>query len=93
MIRDPIAIFIIMEAMGKTNGRPEMVGGNRTSHGRNAGPVCDHRLCTVGNSLIAALYGLRSYLLPFPVAFIMGENLDAEDLRKFASACCGFCCP
>ena len=32
---------------------------------------------------IAAVYGLRSYLLPFPVAFIMGENLDAEDLRKF----------
>jgi hypothetical protein len=35
------------------------------------------------NSWLAAAYGLRSYLLPFPVAFIMGENLDAEDLRKF----------
>src|SRR6185312_8825242 len=35
--------------------------------------------------LIVAIYGLRSYLLPFPVAFIMGENLDMEDLRKFAS--------
>ena len=35
------------------------------------------------NPWIAALYGLRSYLLPFPVAFIMGENLDAEDLRNF----------
>jgi hypothetical protein len=29
---------------------------------------------------------LRSYLLPFPVAFIMGENLDEEDLRKFGAA-------
>ena len=41
---------------------------------------------TVGeNSWIAAAYGLRSYLLPFPVAFIMGENLDADDLRKFGA--------
>jgi hypothetical protein len=31
-----------------------------------------------------ALYGLRSYLLPFPVAFVMGANLDREDLQKFA---------
>jgi hypothetical protein len=37
----------------------------------------------VGNPWIAAFYGLRSYLLPFPVAFVMGENLTAEDLRKF----------
>jgi len=29
------------------------------------------------------MYGVRSYLLPFPVAFIMGENLDKDDLRKF----------
>jgi hypothetical protein len=31
------------------------------------------------------LYGLTSYLLPFPVAFIMGENLDEDDLRKFGT--------
>jgi len=32
------------------------------------------------NPLLVGLYGLRSYLLPFPVIFIMGENLDDEDL-------------
>jgi hypothetical protein len=37
------------------------------------------------NPWFVALYGLRSYLLPFPVAFIMGENLDEEDLRKFGT--------
>jgi len=42
------------------------------------------QVAMVDNPWIAALYGLRSYLLPFPVAFVMGENLDAEDLRKFA---------
>ena len=33
-----------------------------------------------GNLLIIGLYGLRSYLLPYPVMFVIGENLDREDL-------------
>ena len=40
----------------------------------------------VGNNLLlVGLYGLRSYLLPFPVALIMGENLDQEDLRRLGT--------
>jgi hypothetical protein len=35
------------------------------------------------NPWFVALYGLRSYLLPFPVAFIIGDVLNEEDLRKF----------
>ncbi len=45
--------------------------------------LCAIQMAAGENPWIAAAYGLRSYLLPFPVAFIMGENLDAEDLRKF----------
>jgi hypothetical protein len=38
-----------------------------------------------GSPWFVALYGLQAYLLPFPVAFIMGENIDTEDLRKFVN--------
>lgn len=38
-----------------------------------------------GDNPLAGLYGLHSYLLPFPVMFIMGESLDAEDLRVFGN--------
>jgi hypothetical protein len=37
------------------------------------------------NPFIVGLFGLRSYLLPFPVMFIMAENLDEEDLRKLGA--------
>jgi len=81
VIRDPIGMLIIAEAISK-NKWPErwsIVTGFLT-----VGLIC---LCVIqmvvgGNSWAAAAFGLRSYLLPFPVAFIMGENLDAEDLRK-----------
>jgi hypothetical protein len=37
------------------------------------------------NQFLVGLYGLRSYLLMFPVIFIMGENIDQEDLNKFGT--------
>jgi hypothetical protein len=48
--------------------------------------LCVLQVTLGNNTWIAAVYGLRSYLLPFPVAFIMGENLDAQDLHKFGVA-------
>ncbi len=82
LVRDPVAMLIIVEAYRK-NKWPErwsVVIGVLTCA---LVGLCVLQVTLGDNSWIAAVYGLRSYLLPFPVAFIMGENLDAEDLRKF----------
>jgi hypothetical protein len=82
VIRDPIGILIIAEAIS-TNKWPEKWSSVTGVLTVGLLGLCVLQMVAVGNPWIAALYGLRSYLLPFPVAFIMGENLDAEDLRKF----------
>jgi hypothetical protein len=85
LVRDPVAILIIIEAY-RTNKWParwSAVTGILTSALLG---LCIWQMILGDNSWIAAVYGLRSYLLPFPVAFIMGENLDADDLRKFGAA-------
>jgi hypothetical protein len=85
LIRDPIALMIIFEAY-RENKWPEKwssITGILTAGLIGIGVL---QLVAVGNPWFAAVYGLRSYLLPFPVAFIMGENLDQEDLRKFGVA-------
>ena len=85
LVRDPVAMLIIVEAYRK-NKWPErwsvVIGGLTCA----LVGLCVLQVTLGDNSWIAAVYGLRSYLLPFPVAFIMGENLDAEDLRKFGVA-------
>jgi hypothetical protein len=85
LIRDPVALLIIIEAYrrNKWPARWSAVVGVLTCALLG---LCIWQMILGDNSWIAAGYGLRSYLLPFPVAFIMGENLDAEDLRKFGAA-------
>jgi hypothetical protein len=82
VVRDPIEVLIIWEAY-------------RTHKWPRQGAVAVGILCSVLIPLaliqmvvmqapwFVILYGLRSYLLPFPVAFIMGEALDRDDLHKF----------
>jgi hypothetical protein len=85
LIRDPVAVLIIVQAY-RTNKWPKrwsaVVGGLVCA----LLGLCIWQMILGNNSWIAAVYGLRSYLLPFPVAFIMGENLDADDLRRFGAA-------
>lgn len=85
IIRDPVGVMIIWEAY-RTHKWPR-----RWSAAIQVLTVSLFALALVqvifgGNPWLAALFGLRSYVLPFPVAFIMGENLDQEDLRRFAAA-------
>jgi hypothetical protein len=82
LVRDPIGLLILLEAF-RTNKWPERWS---TVIGILAVALlllCGLQMIAVNNPVAAALYGLRSYLLPFPVAFVMGENLTADDLRKF----------
>ena len=82
LVRDPIALLIIWEAF-RTNKWPEKWSTVTGVLAFLLLGLCGAQMVVGDNSWIAAVYGLGSYLLPFPVAFIMGENLDAEDLRKF----------
>ena len=82
LVRDPIGLMIIFEAYreGKWPEKWSAITGVLTAFLIG---LCVIQLVLGNNPWFSALYGLRSYLLPFPVAFIMGENLDKEDLRKF----------
>jgi hypothetical protein len=84
LVRDPVAIVIILEAY-RTGKWPKQWSAVTGILATGLVALCLVQLVVVDNPWFAALYGLRSYLLPFPVAFIMGDNLDAEDLRKFGN--------
>ena len=82
LVRDPIGLLILLEAFhtGKWPSRWSGVAGFLTV---GLLVLCAAQMIVADTPWFAAFYGLRSYLLPFPVAFVMGENLSAEDLRKF----------
>jgi len=82
LVRDPVAFLIIVEAF-RTNKWPERWSTVTGALAVMLVTLCMAQMIMVDNPWVAAVYGLHSYLLPFPVAFIMGENLDREDLRKF----------
>jgi hypothetical protein len=82
LVRDPIAILIIWEAY-RTRRWPKQWASVIGILAAGIVALCFIQLVVGENPWFVAVYGLRSYLLPFPVAFIMGENLDREDLRKF----------
>jgi hypothetical protein len=82
LVRDPIALLIIFEAY-RENKWPERWSTVTGILSIGLLGICVTQLVIGINPWFAGLYGLRSYLLPFPVAFIMGEELTEEDLRKF----------
>jgi hypothetical protein len=82
LVRDPIALLIIWEAY-RTRRWPKQWASVIGILAAGIVSLCFIQLVVGENPWFVSLYGLRSYLIPFPVAFIMGENLDREDLRKF----------
>jgi hypothetical protein len=82
LVRDPVALWILVEAY-RTNKWPEKWSIVTGVLAFALFSLCAVQVIVGDNPWFAAVYGLRSYLLPFPVAFIIGENLDAEDLRNF----------
>ena len=84
IVRDPVGLMIIWEAY-RTHKWPRRWAA--VIQLLTVGLIGFSVLQMVygGNPWFAGLFGLRSYLLPFPVAFIMGENLDQEDLRRFGT--------
>jgi hypothetical protein len=43
------------------------------------------QIVTGANTVLIAIYGLRSYALHLPLVIVMAETLTAEDLRKFGT--------
>ena len=82
LIRDPLGMLILIEAFRRGKWPPRWSGvTGLLAVGLLL--LAAVQVIVIGNPWAAALYGLRSYLLAFPVAFVMGENLTAEDLRQF----------
>lgn len=84
LVRDPIAFWIIWEAY-RTHKWPRNWSLAVGALAIGLVGLCVVQSVVMNPPWFAAVYGLRSYLLPFPVAFIMGANLDREDLRKFGN--------
>ncbi len=82
LVRDPVAMYIIWEAY-RTQRWPRRWSVVISILAVAIVGLCVMQTVVGDNPWFVGVYGLRSYLLPFPVAFIMGENLDEEDLRKF----------
>jgi hypothetical protein len=82
LIRDPIGLLILIEAF-RTYKWPSKWSGIAGFLAVAMLLLCVMQVILMSNPWFTALYGIRSYLLPFPVAFVMGENLTSEDLRKF----------
>ena len=82
LVRDPVAILIIWEAY-RTRKWPRQWSSVIGILAAGILVLCSIQLVVGENPWFVALYGVRSYLLPFPVAFILGENLDQDDLHKF----------
>lgn len=84
IVRDPISLWIIWEAYRthKWPTRWSVITGILTA---GFFSLCIAQVVVGDNPWFVGLYGLRSYLLPFPVALIMGESLDSEDLRHFGN--------
>ncbi len=84
VVRDPVAIMIILEAY-RTNKWPPRWSSVMLLLSTLLLGLFIVQIIAGGNPVLVGLYGLRSFLLPFPVIFIMGENLDEEDLRKLGA--------
>lgn len=82
VIRDPISAWIIWEAY-RTRKWPSRWSVPIIMLTALIAGIFSLQMALGDNSLLVGLYGLRSYLLPFLVIFIMGENLDPEDLLNF----------
>jgi len=82
VIRVPIALAIIWEAF-RTHKWPKPWSVAVGPLGLLMLALCIAQAIFAGNPWFASLFGLVAYALPFPVAFIIGNALDAEDLRKF----------
>jgi len=82
LVRDPIGLLILLEAY-RENKWPEKWSAITGVLAASLLGICVIQLVAGDNPWFAGLYGLRSYLLPFPVAFVMGENLNEDDISKF----------
>jgi len=81
IIRDPVGMWIIWQAY-RTHRWPHRWTLPLTALTVLIVSLFVVQIIAGGNPLLVGLFGLRSYLLPFPVMFVMGENLDQEDLRR-----------
>lgn len=84
IVRDPVGVLIISEAY-RTGKWPMRWSAVIAGLAVLLVGLFIVQIVAGNNPWIVGLYGLRSFLLPFPVLLIMGENLDEEDIRKIGA--------
>lgn len=83
VVRDPLGIWIIWESI-RTHTWPSKCSVIVGCLVIVFSVLCVVQIVWNNNYWMAGIYGLRSYLLPFPVAFAIGENLDRKNIEKIA---------
>lgn len=81
VIRDPVGLYILWEAY-RTHKWPRRWAVSMQMLTVLLTGLCLMQVISGDIVWMVGLFGLRTYWLPLMVAFIMGENLDAEDLRR-----------
>jgi hypothetical protein len=81
IVRDPVAIWIIWEAY-RTQKWPRQWSIATGLLTAVFVPLAVVQMVALSVPWFVVLYGLRAYLLPFPVAFIIGSYLDREDVEQ-----------
>lgn len=84
IIRDPVGIAIVWEAY-RTRRWPARWSAATALLAAGFVGLCLVQMITGDNPWYVGVYGLRSYLLPFPVAFAMAHNINEEDLRRMGA--------
>jgi len=83
VVRDPLGVWIIWEAI-RARKWPKQWSAITGALTIVLSVLCLIQIVWGINVWFAGVYGIRSYLLPFPVAFAIGENIDKKDIQKFA---------
>jgi hypothetical protein len=89
LVRDPLAVLIIIEAH-RTNKWPERWSIVMGALACALLGLCVWQMILGNNSWIAAVYGLRSYLLPFPSSW--AKTWTQTICASLARPHCGLCC-
>lgn len=83
LLRDPLAVAIIWQAY-RDQKWPRRWAVPITIVVVMIGLLFGLQVVFVNVPYFVEIYGLRSYLVTYPLAFILAENIDEEDLKKLA---------
>lgn len=83
LVRDPIGIWIIWESV-RSHQWPKRWSVTVGALLIVMSILCVMQVVWCDNYWVAGIYGIRSYFLPFPIAFAIGESLNKKNIDKIS---------